>query len=79
MPEPLTHRVLPMAGRDPDQEHRAATTLELLFDLAFVVAFGTAANELAHALVLENVTPWVTVVGYELVGHRHNADVLAAL
>ena len=50
MPEPLTHRVLPMAGRDPDEEHRAATTLELLFDLAFVVAFGTAANELAHAL-----------------------------
>src|SRR6188768_2788733 len=62
MPEPLTHRVLPMAGRDPDQEHRAATTLELLFDLAFVVAFGTAANELAHALVLEHVE--VGVVGF---------------
>jgi low temperature requirement protein LtrA len=62
MPEPLTHRVLPMAGRDPDQEHRAATTLELLFDLAFVVAFGTAANELAHALVLQHVE--VGVVGF---------------
>jgi hypothetical protein len=23
--------------------------------------------------------PWVTVVGYETVGHRHNAEVLAAL
>jgi hypothetical protein len=25
------------------------------------------------------LTPWVTVVGYETVGHRHNAEVLAAL
>ena len=33
MPEPLTHRVQPMSGRDPDQDHRAATPLELLFDL----------------------------------------------
>jgi len=39
-----------MSGRDPDQHHRAATPLELLFDLAFVVAFGTAADELAHFL-----------------------------
>ncbi|MGY1603953.1 low temperature requirement protein A [Geodermatophilus sp. SYSU D00815] len=39
-----------MGGRDPQQQHRAATPLELLFDLTFVVAFGTAANELAHAL-----------------------------
>ncbi|WP_091321898.1 low temperature requirement protein A [Geodermatophilus ruber] len=39
-----------MGGRDPDQEHRAATPLELLFDLTFVIAFGSAADELAHAL-----------------------------
>ena len=25
------------------------------------------------------LAPWVTVVGYETVGHRHNAEVLAAL
>jgi hypothetical protein len=25
------------------------------------------------------LAPWVTVVGYELVGHRHNAQVLASL
>jgi low temperature requirement protein LtrA len=30
--------------------HRAATPLELLYDLSFVVAFGTAADELAHYL-----------------------------
>jgi low temperature requirement protein LtrA len=51
----LRHRTLPMRGRDPHQEHRPATTLELLFDLTFVVAFGTAANELAHALAEDHV------------------------
>ena len=25
------------------------------------------------------LTPWVTVVGYEVAGHRHNAEVLARL
>jgi low temperature requirement protein LtrA len=35
-------------GRDPDEEHRVATPLELLYDLTIVVAFGTAADELAH-------------------------------
>ncbi|GAA2212257.1 low temperature requirement protein A [Nonomuraea monospora] len=44
------HRHRPLSGRDPGQAHRAATPLELLFDLTFVVAFGTAANELAHYL-----------------------------
>ena len=39
-----------MSGRDPWEHHRAATPLELLFDLTFVVAFGIAANELSHAL-----------------------------
>ena len=40
-----------MSGRDPDEAHRVATPLELLFDLTFVVAFGVAASELAHLLV----------------------------
>jgi len=40
-----------MSGRDPDETHRAATPLELLYDLTFVVAFGVAAAELAHLLV----------------------------
>ena len=39
-----------MGGRDPSEDHRAATPLELLFDLTFVIAFGAAANELAHLL-----------------------------
>jgi low temperature requirement protein LtrA len=39
-----------MRGRDRDEAHRAATPLELLFDLTFVVAFGLAASQFAHAL-----------------------------
>ena len=39
-----------MRGRDPHENHRAATPLELLFDLTFVVAFGEAGNQLAHQL-----------------------------
>lgn len=39
-----------MAGRDPHEPHRVATPLELLFDLTFVIAFGVAASEFAHAL-----------------------------
>jgi low temperature requirement protein LtrA len=44
------HRRRSFAGRDPDEEHRTATPLELLYDLTLVVAFGTAANELARYL-----------------------------
>ena len=43
-----------MDGRDPHESHRTATPLELLFDLTFVVAFGIAADELAHYVVEEH-------------------------
>jgi low temperature requirement protein LtrA len=36
--------------RRPDQEHRAATTLELLFDLCFVVAVAQVASGLHHRI-----------------------------
>jgi low temperature requirement protein LtrA len=39
-----------MGGRDRHETHRVATPLELLFDLTFVVSFGLAASQLAHAL-----------------------------
>ncbi len=39
-----------MTGRDPDERHRVATPLELLFDLCFVVAVAEAASELHHDL-----------------------------
>ncbi|MFJ3641229.1 low temperature requirement protein A [Streptomyces sp. NPDC090108] len=39
-----------MTGRDPEEAHRVATPLELLFDLTFVVAVGTAASQYAELL-----------------------------
>ena len=42
------HRL--MAARDPEQDHRTATPLELLFDLCFVVAIARAAAEMHHAI-----------------------------
>ncbi len=39
-----------MTGRDPHQEGRVATSLELFYDLVFVVAFAAAAAQVAHQL-----------------------------
>src|SRR5262245_61865750 len=55
MPEALTHTVRRMVGRDPDEDGRASTPLELLFDLTFVIAFGAASDQLAHALAEDHV------------------------
>jgi low temperature requirement protein LtrA len=46
----VNHRLRRMSGRDPHEQFRIATPLELLFDLTFVVGFGTAASEFARAL-----------------------------
>ena len=43
------------SGRDPDESNRASTPLELLYDLTIVVAFGTAADELAHYVAEDHV------------------------
>src|SRR5881396_2734969 len=42
--------VAPLRPRAPDEEHRAATPLELFFDLVIVVAVAQAASGLHHAL-----------------------------
>lgn len=49
-----------MSGRDPHEPHRVATPLELLFDLTFVIAFGSAASELAHALATGHIGSGLT-------------------
>ncbi|WP_240644064.1 low temperature requirement protein A [Antribacter gilvus] len=55
----MTHlgpaRTRRMTGRDPHEPARSATPLELLFDLAFVVAFGVAGEQAAHAVVEDHV------------------------
>jgi low temperature requirement protein LtrA len=49
-----------MAGRDPHEQHRVATPLELLFDLTFVIAFGIAASQFAHMLAEGHITVGLT-------------------
>jgi low temperature requirement protein LtrA len=44
----LSHRLVPMTGRDPEEHGRTSSPLELLFDLTFVVAVGTAAHHFAE-------------------------------
>lgn len=52
----LAHRLVPMTGRDPDEPGRVASPLELLFDLTFVVAVGTAAFQFAEMLAKGHAT-----------------------
>ncbi|WP_026059909.1 low temperature requirement protein A [Microbacterium yannicii] len=58
----LSHRLTRMTGRDPHQAHRAATPLELLFDLVFVVAFSQIGSQTAHYLELGHVS--TAVIGF---------------
>ena len=53
-----------MEGRDPDESHRVATPLELLFDLTFVVAFGIAADEMAHYLAEDHIQ--TAILGFSM-------------
>lgn len=52
------HGLRRMLGRDVG-EHRAASPLELLYDLTFVAAFGVAGNELAHGIAGGHAAPAV--------------------
>ncbi len=52
----LSHQLTRMTGRDPEESHRSATPLELLFDLTFVVAFSQISSQVAHALELGHLS-----------------------
>ena len=62
MSDRMRHGLITMRGRDPHEVHRAATPLELLFDLTFVIGFGVAADELASFLAHDHV--WEGVIGF---------------
>nr|WSX51456.1 low temperature requirement protein A [Streptomyces sp. NBC_00974] len=53
---------VPMTARSRDESHRAATPLELFFDLCFVVAVAQAGARLVHALAEGH--PGAGVIGY---------------
>jgi low temperature requirement protein LtrA len=52
----------PVGPRDPAEPHRTATSLELLFDLCFVVAVAYASAGLHHAMVVNH--PGAGVASY---------------
>ncbi|QIG38174.1 low temperature requirement protein A [Microbacterium sp. 4R-513] len=52
----VNHVYARMTGRDPHERHRAATPLELLFDLVFVVAFSQIGSQVAHYLELGHLS-----------------------
>jgi N-acetyl-gamma-glutamylphosphate reductase len=47
--------------------------------MAAAVALSAAGGSLPVTLLVLSLAPWVSVVGYEIAGHRHNAEVLASL
>ncbi len=63
--KPQPRWVVPMKPRSPDETHRAATPLELFFDLVFVVAVAQAAVGLHHG-VAEGHAP-ETILYYGMV------------
>jgi len=62
----LRHPLVRMTGRDPDEEGRASTGLELIFDLTFAIAFGLAGSSASHIIagghILTAVTAFVIAV-----------------
>ncbi len=58
------HSRVPMTGRDPEEPGRVSSPLELLFDLTFVVAVGTAASQFAEMLAEDH--PGQAVVAFVL-------------
>ena len=54
--------ISPMRGRDPDEPNRAATPLELFFDLVIVVAVAVAAASLHHGIAEDHILE--SVLGY---------------
>ncbi|MDO5093954.1 MAG: low temperature requirement protein A [Propionibacteriaceae bacterium] len=60
----LLHALVPLRSRDPHEEHRVATTLELLYDLTLVIAFSVGGAELAHALASGHVTAGLAGFGF---------------
>jgi low temperature requirement protein LtrA len=47
--------------------------------IAAAVGLSVAGASLPVCLLVLSLSPWVSVVGYEVSGHRHNAEVLASL
>ena len=63
---PLRHALARMGGRDPHEKHRTATPLELFFDLTFVIAFGVAGGQFAHAVAEAHFWPGLLAFAFAM-------------
>lgn len=59
------YRLVPMGPRDPDEAGRTPSSLELFFDLVFVVAVSIASVQLHHQLTEAHL--WEGIVNYAVV------------
>lgn len=66
MSERTTHTATSMGGRDPEEAHRTATPLELLFDLTFVIAYSAAADELATQVAHDHAREGLIGFGFAI-------------
>lgn len=57
-----------MTGRDVHEQQRAATPLELLMDLAIVVAFGIAGEQFAHLIAEDHVAAGMGAFAFVMFG-----------
>ena len=64
--------------RSLDPFHIVLIALSVVL-LVLPVVLAEAGVDMVWCLAVLALVPWVTVVGYETVGHRHNAEVLDAL
>lgn len=55
-----------MLGRDTHEKGRAATPLELLYDLAFAASFGAAGNLFAHGIAEGHTGPAIIGFGFAM-------------
>jgi low temperature requirement protein LtrA len=67
-PHAVPALVLRMRGRSATEPHRAATPLELFFDLVFVVAVAQASAGLHHALIEDHVAEGLVRYGMAFFG-----------
>ncbi|MGL3805584.1 low temperature requirement protein A [Paeniglutamicibacter sp. R2-26] len=61
-------RLVPMRPRDPQESGRSASSLELFFDLVFVIAVGIAAAQLHHSLSEGHVLDGIASYGIVFFG-----------
>lgn len=67
---------VPMPARDHQEPHRAATNLELFYDLVIVIAIAFAAANLHHAIVENHIIHGVISFAMIFLGNLVGLDEL---